>query len=273
MTDLLSPDEVEDRLRRTLAARAADVSPAEGDLDLERAPGAEVHLLPAGPPSRSRRGRVALVAAAAAVVAAAAAGVVVAAGGEGATVVPAQEGGTTPEGGPTPEPAPPTTDPNPTTTVPIDPRYTPYLIPAPLELAERITALEDGLEGLDPDSPPARSGNLPSLVAGYQQIGVAPNQEVWLHLSWYPSPTMAREPIPGHSREDVPEAETEAVLETAPDYPARTVWMFYEDGVLGVHSGAISPEEVRAVAASVRRTPGTLEFASTPPAGWEPSRS
>jgi hypothetical protein len=267
VTDVLSPDEVEDRLRRTLAARAADVPPAEGDLDLERAPGAEVHLLPAGPASRHGRGRVVLAAAAAAVVAAAAAGVVVAAGGDGATVVPAQEGGTAPE------PAPPTTDPNPTTTVSSDPSLTPYPVPAPPELAERIAELDDGLEGLDPDSPPARSGNLPSLVAGYQQIGVAPNQEVWLYLTWYPSPTMAREPIPGHSREDVAEAETEAVLETAPDYPARTVWMFYEDGVLGVHSGAITPDEVRAVAASVRRTPGTLEFASTPPAGWEPSRS
>jgi hypothetical protein len=267
VTDLLSPDEVEDRLRRTLVARTADVPPAEGDLDLERAPGAEVHLLPAGPPSPSRRGRVALAAAAAAVVAAVAAGALVAAGGEGATVVPAQQGGGTgPEGGTAPAPAPPTNGPeaipDPPVTAPSD----------EAALLERETDLRDAGEAIDPSSPAGQSGgHLPTLVAGYRQTGVAPSQEVWLYLTWYPSPTMAREPISGYSREDVPEAETEAVLETAPDYPTRTVWMFYEDGVLGVHSGAITSEEVRAVAASVRRTPNTLEFASTPPAGWEPS--
>jgi hypothetical protein len=82
---------------------------------------------------------------------------------------------------------------------------------------------------------------------------------------------MAREPIPGHTREGVEVAETEAVLETATDYPAMTVWLFYEDGTLGVHSGAITRDEVLGVAASVRRTSGTLEFTSTPPPGWEVS--
>ena len=267
MTDLLSPDEVEDRLRRTLAARAADVPPAEGDLDLGRAPGAEVHLLPAGPASRSGRGRVVLAAAAAAVVAAAA-GVVVAAGGEGATVVPAQEGGRRRPGAGASHDRPEPDDHRPGR-----PQVRPVRGPRPAGARGAHSGAGGRPGGARPRLAPGAQRSLPSLVAGYQQIGVAPNQDVWLYLTWYPSPTMAREPIPGYSREDVAEAETEAVLETAPDYPARTVWMFYEDGVLGVHSGAITPDEVRAVAASVRRTPGTTRFASTPPAGWEPSRS
>jgi hypothetical protein len=252
VTDLLPPAEVEDRLRRTLIVRAGDVPPAD---DLGPPP------LPVEPaPGRHRRGRVVLAAAAAAVVVTAAAGAVVLAGGEDAATVPGQE-------------APPTTG--------VDSEA------RDAEVARRRHELEEQLElerqRLDelaaapettvaPDSPAAQAGGaLPSLVAGYQQIGVAPNQEVWLYLTWYPRPGMAREPIPGHTREGVEVAETEAVLETATDYPARTVWLFYEDGTLGVHSGAITRDEVLGVAASVRRTSGTLEFTSTPPPGWEVS--
>ena len=95
---------------------------------------------------------------------------------------------------------------------------------------------------------------------------------MWLYLTWYPSTTMGAvaDPRP-HPLEGVDLTETEAVLETASDYPARTVWLFYEDGTLGVNSGGITRDEVLDVAASVRRALGFEFGAFTPPPGWEVS--
>jgi len=252
---LLTPEQVEDRLRRTLAARAGDVPPGDGDLDLDRGAG-ELQLIPGDGRPRPRRARVVLAAAAAVVVTAAAAGAVVLAGGEDTTLAPAGQVD------------PPPTEPPPTTTVPPPPTTDPGQIPDPPVTGP--TAPGTSVPEIDPDSPYAQSGGrLPTLVAGYRQIGQPLSQEIWLYLTWYPSPAMAREPVPGYAREDLTVAETEAVLETANDGPGMTAWLFYADGTLGVHSGGISRDEVLAVAASVRRTAGTTRFASTPPAGWE----
>jgi hypothetical protein len=108
-------------------------------------------------------------------------------------------------------------------------------------------------------------------VAGFEQPGVAPNQEIWLYATFYPSPGMAEAAAPGDTREAVAGAEVPADLDTAGDYPAVTVWLRYDDGVLGLHSGMVPHDEMVAMALTVQRTPGTREFTMTPPPGWVPT--
>jgi hypothetical protein len=247
MSEQVTLAEAEDRLRRTLARRSGDVPPAGDDAVPLLSPDPDLTLVPAstsGP--RRRRRLVAAAAVAACVAGAAAVGVARAGGGETAEIMPADEVPATAT-----VPAPPLT-----TTVPAPPVTDPGA-PRPVQ------PLEGGENGLDP-------GLLPTLVAGFEQPGVAPNQEIWLYATFYPKPDMADVPAQGDTREAVAGAEVPADLDTAGDYPAINVWLRYEDGVLGLHSGMVSHDEVLAMALTVHRTPGTRDFTMTPPPGWEP---
>jgi hypothetical protein len=221
VTDLLTADEVEDRLRRCLADRAEAMALGDGAPwdPTATGPGALDDLVAGRPGHRSRRPLVA--AAAVAVVAAGVAGALALGGDEGPTEVSSGAAPTTTASSPA----------GPTTT----------------------------------GTAPAL---LPSLVAGYQQTGVAPSQEVWLYLTWYPKPDMAATPI-GPSEDITVDGHRARVEQVLPDYPsARTVWVFYDDGVLGIHAGGIDRAEVLAVAASVHRHGDRTAFDSTPPPGW-----
>lgn len=81
---------------------------------------------------------------------------------------------------------------------------------------------------------------------------------------------MAGEVGPGDTRETLTGAEVPADLDTAWDYASISVWLRYDDGVLGLHGGLVPRDEMVAMARSVHRTPGTTEFTMTPPPGWEP---
>jgi hypothetical protein len=111
---------------------------------------------------------------------------------------------------------------------------------------------------------------LPNLVAGFEQPGRPANQEIWLDATIYPNPGMADAVAPGDTREAVAGAEVPADLDTSGDFPPITVWLRYDDGVLGLYSGMVSHDEMLAMALTVHRTPGTRDFTMTPPPGWEP---
>lgn len=248
MSDRVTMAEAEDRLRRTLARRAGDVPPADdpvptlgGELTLVSTPGD-------GPRPRPRRRRHLVAAVAAACVAAGVAvGLGVAGSGETAEIVPAQEA--------------PTTDP----TVPPDTTGTTQLegFP-PWELPSgELPKVDLGAVPVDPN-------RLFVGVAGYVPAGQAPSQDIWLYATFYRKPDMAAEVATGDTREALSGAEVPADLDVAGWYPAINVWLRYEDGVLGLHSGMVPHDEMVAMAATVHRTPGTDEFTMTPPPGWEP---
>ena len=254
MSDHVTLVEVEDRLRRTLARRAGDVPPAGDNPFPLLSPDPDPALV-AAPTSGPRRRRVLVAAAVAAVcvAGAAAVGVALSGGDETTEIGPAQEGPTSTDT--TAATGPTTTD----TTAPAGPTST-------------VAA-----DQWDPDAEDASNpvqtdpGRGPSLVAGFEQPGVPANQDIWLYATFYPSPGMAATVAPGDTREAVAGAEVPADLDTAGDYPAITVWLRYNDGVLGLHSGMISHDEMVAMAQTVHRTPGTREFTWTAPPGWERS--
>jgi hypothetical protein len=242
VSDRVTLAEAEDRLRRTLARRAGDVPPAD---DPVPSLGGELALVPTPghrPRPRHRRHLVA-AAASAAVAVAAAVGLGMTRGDETAEIVPVEEAPTTDPTVPPETTTPPGT---PTTADPHD---------------RRVQDLEDAV----PTDPPL----LPNAVAGFGQPGQEPDHDIWLYATYYPNPRMADAVTPGDTREDLTGTEVPAVLDVAGSDPAINVWLIYDDGVLGLHSGMVPHDDMVAMAQSVHRIPGTRDFTMTPPSGWE----
>jgi hypothetical protein len=230
VTEQVTLAEAEDRIRRTLARRAGDVAPMDDPVPLP-APRDDLSLIPAAAtPGRRPRLRYVAAAAAACVVVATAVGLAAGDGGDHAEIGPAQEG-------------PATT----ATTAPPGGWWDPDLGP------------------VVPVGPEQR----PRAVAEWVPAGQEPNQEIWLYATFYPDADMAAQPASGDTREAVAGAEVTANLDTAGWYPAITVWLYYADGVLGLHGGMVSHDEMVAMAQSVQRTPWSDDFTMTPPPGWE----
>lgn len=140
----------------------------------------------------------------------------------------------------------------------------------------RLQAAEDlrRLLADDPSNPTTADPRLlPVPVAGYVRPGQESGQEIWLYASFYPNRDISRTGSRGDAREDVTGTEAPAVLYVANWYPAIDVWLFYDDGALGIHGGMVPHDELVAMARSVHRTPGTTEFTLAPPPGWEADAS
>jgi hypothetical protein len=240
---LLTPNDVEERLRRTLTVRGEDM--AVGDLaprDHSAAwiPGKTLlRLEPLGPPARRRlTGRPLLAAAAAAVVVAGMVGGIALAGDDGPTnpVDAGSRGQETPQGAPD-------------GTVP----------PTALSGVCAVNPLETSTT-LPPDC--TQTELLPGLVASYAS-DIDPS--LTIGVTWYPDPRMA-DAVP-HD-EPIEAGANSGYYGTGHDEGFDQVWLVYDDGVLGIDGGPVTREQLMFVAASVVHEPGTLEFLVSPPPGF-----